>query len=260
MLTNAKTIRDFKLNGIDGEVGSIKEFFFDDKFWTVRYLVVNTGGWLKRKQVLISPYFILNADHELEFLNINLNKSEIENSPAADTDKPVSRRFEEDYYKYYGAPVYWGGPSMWGSFPSILHDRERWKDIKAQDDSWDPNLRSTKDVSGHSIQAIDGELGHVDDFIIDDETWAIRYMVVDTKNWLPGKKILISPQWINKISWEDSKVFVNLSQEAIRHAPEYDEDERITREYESNLFQHYNLQEYWSEQAVSHEYSSSHKR
>lgn len=260
MLTNAKTFRDYKLNGIEGEVGSIKEFFFDDKFWTVRYLIVNTGGWLKRKQVLISPYFLLNVDHKLELININLKKIEIENSPSADSDKPVSRQFEEEYYDYYGAPVYWGGPSMWGSFPSIIHDREKWKTIEKQEDSWDPDLRSTKDVSGHSIQATDGELGHVDDFIIDDETWAIRYLVIDTKNWLPGKKVLISPQWINRISWEDSKVFVNLSRETIREAPEYDEDEGITRDYESKLFHHYNLQEYWSEQAVSHEYSSSHKR
>lgn len=245
MITNIKTIRKYKLNGIVGEVGGIKEFFFDDKFWTIRYLVASTGGWLSKRQVLISPYFIIDVDHNLDLINVNLSKEEIENSPSIDTDKPVSRQFEEEYYRYYGAPLYWGGPSVWGPTTTITHNRDEWKRIKQQENSWDPNLRSTNDVAGHVIQAKDDEIGRVDDFIVDDETWTIRYLVVDTKKFLPGKKVLISPEWIGRISWEDSKVFVDLPSESIRQAPEYDKDIALTRDYESRLYEHYKKHGYW---------------
>jgi uncharacterized protein YrrD len=254
MLTNSKTIKGYKLNGIDGELGTIKEFFFDDKFWTVRYLVVTTGGLFSRKQVLISPYFLLNIDHKLEFINVDLTKDEIENSPSVESDKPVSRQFEESYYDYYDAPVYWGGSSMWGTSPTITH-RGEWKSIKSGESTWNPNLRSSKDVTGHNIHASDDEIGHVDDFIIDDETWAIRYIVVDTRDFLPGKKVLISPQWIDRIDDSESRVHVDLTSEAIREAPEFDEDEVLTRDYESSLYQHYNRHGYWIEEPVGSEYS-----
>lgn len=257
MLTDAKSILKYKLNSLDEEVGGVKEFFFDDKFWTIRYLVANTGSWLNKRQVLISPYFIGTVDHNLEFINVNLRKNEIENSPSIDTDKPVSRQYEESYYSYYGAPVYWGGPDAWGPTPALIRDRGQWKNDKSQEGSWDPNLRSTKDVTGHSIQASDGEIGHVDDFIIDDENFTIRYLVIDTKNFLPGKKVLISPEWIDRISWDDSKVFINLTRETIKNSPEFDEDEGITREYESRLFDHYRRKHYWVEEPVGSGYTRS---
>ena len=111
--------------------------------------------------------------------------------------------------------------------------------------AWDPHLRSTHDVSGYHIQAADGEIGHVEDFIIDDETWAIRYLIVDTRNWWPGKKVLVSPQWIERVSWSESKVFVNLSRETIKQSPEYTEESLLTRDYETGLHRHYNRQGYW---------------
>lgn len=257
MLTNIKTIKGYKLNGTDEDVGSFKEFFFDDKFWTIRYLVATTGGLFNRRQVLISPYFLSNIDHNAELINVNLTKDEIENSPKYDSDKPVSRQYEEDYYNYYGAPAYWGGPSMWGANTSILRDRNSWKSVQHHEKSWDSNLRSSKDVTGHDIQATDGEIGHVDDFIFDDEDYAIRYLVIDTKDWLPGKKVLISPEWIDKISWDDKKVIVNLSRNAIENAPEYDEDEVLGRDDETRLYQHYNKHGYWSGQKVTSGYNST---
>lgn len=260
MLSSAKDLVKYKLNGLDEEVGGIKEFFFDDKFWTVRYLVANTGGWLNKRQVLISPYFVGNVDHNLEFINVNLRKKEIENSPSIDSDKPVSRQFEESYYSYYGAPVYWGGPYVWGPLSSLTRDRDLMKDIKPVENSWDPNLRSSKDVTGHTIQATDNRIGHVDDFIIDDESWTIRYLVIDTRDWLPGKKVVISPEWIDRISWEDSAVYVNLTEDTIRNAPEFDSDEGISREYETRLYDHYKRQGYWLEEPVTSDYSGSHTR
>lgn len=254
MLTRAKKVKGYKLNATDGEIGSIKEFFFDDKYWTVRYLVASTGGWLNDQQVLISPYFLGNVNDSSKLIEVSLSRNEIENSPPWDTDKPVSRQFEESYYDYYGAPTYWSGPYSWGAFPYFTRDREKWRTSEISEKSWNPNLRSTKDVTDYYIQATDNEIGHVEDFIIDEETWTIRYLEIDTKNWLPGKKVLVSPEWIDRISWNESKVFINLSRDIIKNAPGYDEDKVITREYESRLYGYYNRPVYWAEEPVTREY------
>ena len=189
MLSKAKTLKGYKLKSREGEIGKIKEFYFDDRYWTIRYLVADTGNWLMNRQVLISPYALGAVSKEEEHIAVDLTKKQIEDSPSLDSDKPVSRQFQEAYYGYYGWPVYWDGSYMWGSSPYIVRERERWREsTKAEKGSWDPNLRSTRDVSGHHVQAADGEIGHVEDFVIDDETWAIRYLIINTRNWWPGKK------------------------------------------------------------------------
>jgi uncharacterized protein YrrD len=245
MLNQVKTLKGYKLESLDGEIGKVKEFFFDDKHWTIRYLVADTGGWLTGRQVLISPYALVAVIKEDQHIAINLTQKQIEGSPSLDSDKPVSRQFEESYYGYYGWPTYWGGPYMWGPYPYIVRDSGKWRVSNLGGKAWDPHLRSTHAVSGYHIQAVDGEVGHVDDFIIDDETWAIRYLVIDTQNWLAGKKILVSPQWIDRVSWHESKVFVKLIRETIKQSPEYTEESLPTREYEDGLHRHYDRKGYW---------------
>jgi hypothetical protein len=254
MLISIDKISDYKLIGTDGEVGDIKEFFFDDDFWTVRYLVVTTGSWLNKRDVLISPYFISEINHGLEEIHVDLTQDQIRNSPDVDTERPVSREYEKDYYTYYGAPIYWIGPYSWGASPVITHNRADWKKEQEGDSSWNPNLRSSKDVSGHKIQASDDTIGDVDDFIIDDENWTIRYFVVDTGKWLSERQVLISPQWIDRISWDDKKVFVTVSSDDIKNSPEYDET-TLGREYESSLYDYYGLEGYWDKEAVYGDYS-----
>ncbi len=245
MLNKAKTLKGYKLDSLDGEFGKVEEFYFDDRHWTVRYLVANTGNWLTGRQVLISPYALVAAIKAEQHIAVDLTRKQIEESPSLDSDKPVSRQFEESYYGYYGYPMYWGGPYMWGYYPYIARDREAWKTPTQSDETWDAHLRSTDSVCGYEIQALDGEIGHVEDFIIDDETWEIRYLVVDTRNWWPGKKVLVSPHWIERVSWDESKVFVNLSREAIKQSPEYTKESLITRDYETDLHRHYELPGYW---------------
>ena len=247
MLNTAKTLKNYTLNGLDGDIGKVKEFYFDDQYWTIRYLIADTGSWLLDRQVLISPYALAAVNKDEKSIAINLTKKQIEDSPPLSTDKPVSQQFEASYYGYYGMPTYWGGPYVWGASPYIERDRNKWNASNSGGKAWDPHLRSTHDVSGHHIQATDGELGHVDDFIIDDETWAIRYLIIDTRNWWPGKKVLFSPQWIERVSWNESKVFVNLPRETIKQSPEYTEESLLTREYETGLYGHYNRQGYWVE-------------
>jgi len=255
MLIKAQTLNGYILEGLDGEIGTVKEFYFDDKHWAVRYLVADTGNWLTGRQVLISPYALVKVMKEEKRIAVSLNKKQIEDSPSLDSDKPVSRQFEESYYGFYGWPIYSGGPYMWGAYPDILRDIDISKEPSPESKAWDPNLRSTRDVTGHYIQATDGEIGHVDDFIIDDETWAIRYLVIDTKNWWPGKKVLISPQWIESINWGESKVFVNLTREIIKLAPEYTEESLPARDYEAGLHQHYKRQGYWNDKPAARERS-----
>jgi len=250
MLINAKTLKGYKLNGLDNEVGSVKEFYFDDQHWTIRYMVADTGNWLIGRQVLISPYALVGVNKKAEYIDINLTKEQIENSPSLDSDKPVSQQFEVGFYGYYGYPTYWGGSNIWGYNPNIVRDSKEWKKTAKEEKSWNSHLRSTNDVSGHHIQANDGEIGHVKDFIIDEETWEIRYLVIDTKNWWAGKLVLVSPKWIERVSWDELKVFVNLTREAIKQSPGYTEEFLLTRDYETKLHRHYNLQGYWLDKPV----------
>jgi uncharacterized protein YrrD len=245
MLNKAKALRGYALHCLDGEMGKVKEFYFDDKHWTIRYLVADTGDWLTSRQVLISPHALDAVVRDEQYIAVDLTRKQIADSPPLSSDKPVSRQFEEAYYKYFGYALYWGGPYMWGNSRYIVRDRDKWEESGQEGRPWDPHLRSTHDVSGHHVQASDGEIGHVDDFVIDDETWAIRYLVIDTRNWWPGKKVLISPQWIERVSWAESKVFVTLLREAIRQSPEYREESLLSREYETALHGHYNRQGYW---------------
>jgi hypothetical protein len=252
MLYMVKTLKGYKLNGMDGEIGRVKEFYFDDRHWTIRYLVADTGSWLAERQVLISPYALLSIVQEEQHIDIDLTKKQIEDSPSLDSDKPVSRQFEQNYFGYYDWPVYWRGPHQWGASPSLERDGEKRGSFpKNEAEPWDHHLRSTQAVSGYHIQAADGGIGHVEDFIIDDETWAIRYLIVGTLNWWPGKKVLVSPQWIERVSWGESKVFVNLSRAIIRQSPEYTEEFLLTRDYETELHRHYKRRAYWVDELVA---------
>ena len=255
MLSKAKRLEGFKLHSRDGEVGQVKEFYFDDHHWTIRYLVADTGNWLTGRQVLISPYALAAVNKEEQYIAIDLTKKQIEDSPSLDSDKPISRQFEESYNGYYEWPMYWNGPSMWGDYPYIERNRGKSREVNPGGKAWDHHLRSTSVVSGYNIQASDGEIGHVDDFVIDDETWAIRYLVIDTVNWWPGKKVLISPRWIERVSWDQSKVFVNLTRDSIKQTPEYTEESMITRDYEIGLHRHYNRQGYWADEQAFKDHS-----
>jgi hypothetical protein len=251
MLHRAKTLAGYKLDSIDGEIGRVEEFYFDDKHWVVRYLVADAGSWLTGRHVLLSPYALGTVNTEGELVAVDLTKKQIGGSPALDRRLPVSLQYEESYYGYYGWPMYWGGPCIWGSYPYIAHDRREWKDRAIAAKNWDPHLRSTSDVARYNIEANDGAIGHVEDFVIDDETWAIRYLIVDTRNWWPGRRVLIAPQWIERVSWSESKVLIHLSREAIKQSPEFTNECALTRDYEDALHRHYNRRGYWTDEATA---------
>ena len=252
MLTNAKHFIGLVVSATDGEIGTVDNLYFDDETWTVRYLTVETGGWLGGRQVLISPFSVIGTKRRVGHLDVSLTKKQVEGSPDINTDRPVSRQHEAAYLGYFGYPYYWSGPYMWGSelYPSgmpmiPIPTASEALEERVQKESSDSHLRSADAVKGYRIEAADGEIGHVDGFVVDDENWSIRYMEIATRNWWPGKKVLVSPAWIKHVSWTDSTVHVRLTREAIQTGPEFDESGPITREYEKLLHKHYNQSPYW---------------
>jgi uncharacterized protein YrrD len=228
MLRSIKQLYGDSLRAADGEIGHIKDFYFDDRSWVIRYVVADTGTWLSGRLVLLSPHVFSNFDIDGVCRTVNLTRHRIESSPSFDTHKPISRQYEEEYYQYYGWPYYWQGDGLWGGsgFPTMEPSAEDRPDEPfgggaSLPQSADAHLRSTQALAGYHIQTKDGEIGHVIDFIVDHKTWAICHLVVETGHWFSGKEIVVSPKHIDRISYEESKVFVNVTKEAIQAAPEY---------------------------------------
>jgi hypothetical protein len=256
MLRKTIDLHGAKLAARDAEIGHLKDLYFDDKSWTVRYLVADTGHWLPGRQVLLSPFAVTDLPKEPnQAIGVNLTKSQIEESPSIELHMPITRQLEMEYLQYYGLPNYWPGPLLWGPveapwayLPAKVQAPPHQKlDLNNQD----AHLRSVRDISGfagYQIQALDQVFGHVDYFIFEDSNWAIRYLVCDTRTWWPGKNFLLAPQWIAWVSWSESRVYVDLDRDAIRRAPLYDPSGEITREYEQQLFSHYNRAPYWQPQ------------
>jgi len=220
MLENIKSLYGYKLAALDGDIGRVQDFYFDDKAWVVRYLVADTGSWLSGRQVLLTPHTFGDLDREGRALSVNLTRKRIENSPTIELHRPVSRQYEIDYYQYYGWPAYWN-TAAWAGFgdcPVVVAPSE--DQIEAQRSHphrEDKHLRSTRAVTGYAIHAADGEIGSVRGFIVDDKTWTIRDLVAEAGHWYSGKEVLIASAKIGRISYEDSRVFVNLTRSAIQH-------------------------------------------
>jgi hypothetical protein len=243
MLRSLKDLLKYDIATTDGEIGVVHDFYFDDLEWRIRYLVVDTGTWLPGKQVLISPVSIGRADWPARQLHLRLTRDQVENSPGIETNEPVSRQHEIDLAKYYAWPYYWGARVGGGAAAAAALADE--KAGSPGSEQGDPNLRSVKEVTGYRIEATDGEIGHAEDFIGDDEDWSIRYMVVDTRNWLPGKRVLVGPWMIQSIRWDESKVHVNLPRELVKDAPEYDSSAGVNHEYETRWYDYYGRPHEW---------------
>ena len=243
MLHRADAMHNFALLSKDESIGKVKDFYFDDRFFTVRYLLADTGNWLTGRLVLISPYAVTSIDEEAQTISTSLTRKQIEDSPSPDVDMPVSRQFETAYHDYYGWPYYWYGPYAWGGYLQPLPPPEKVE--REEKSSWDGHLRGVKEVRGYRVEASDDDVGHVSDFIIDGSDWTIRYLVIDTRNWWPGKHVLLSPKWVEEVDWFGRTVSVDMTRDAIKEAPEYDEEAPITREYETLLHDHYAKKVYW---------------
>lgn len=256
MLRSMSELEDYTIRATDGTIGVVKDVFFDDLTWVIRYLVVDTGTWLSRRKVLISPIAIGPANWNDRELPVAMSKARVNDSPDIDTEQPVSRQHEMQYLGHYGYPYYWGGSGLWGNaaYPHMLMTGDlafspieaspeveiayaRAEALKHQSD--DMHLRSCKAVLGYHIHAIDGDIGHVKGMLIDEETWAVRYLIVDTSNWWLGHQVLIAPQWIKGISWSDATVSLNLSRQELQGAPAYDATVQLAQEDEADIYEYF---------------------
>jgi sporulation protein YlmC with PRC-barrel domain len=256
MLRRFGSMKGYAIAATDGELGSFEDFYFDDASWTVRHLVVDTGTWLSGRRVLLSPRSIIGVDPSGQRFLTNLTRAQVEGSPDAGREQRVSRHHEIELAAYYGYPFYWSGPHRWGatshpmpvdaallppaatapSGPSLADEEAARGDL---------SLRNAVDVIGYGIEATDGELGHVEDYVIDEESWAIRYLIVDPRNWWPNAHVLIGVDWLLAVDWERRTVGVAVTREAVRNAPEWRPETVVDRDLETRLHGHYGRSGYW---------------
>jgi hypothetical protein len=239
MLRSARDLRGYTIQAIDGPIGTVYDGYFDDQVWTIRYLVVETGSWLSGRRVLLSPVALDTPEWETKTLPVKLTQEQVKGSPPVDTDKPVSRQMEEQLHAHYGWPPYWVSTRALAAVQVV---EQKYEDEAGED----LTLRSVREVIGYDIRATDGKVGHVEDFVVDDGSWVMRYMVVDTRDWLPGRKVLVAPAWIDAVTWPERDVYVGLSRETVKNSPEFDPSDPVNREYELRLYDYYGRPKYWT--------------
>lgn len=247
MLRTVKSLEGLAIDATDGRIGKVRNVYFDDETWVVRYFVVGTSEWLGCREVLISRCSISQPDWTRGALPTKISKQQVKDSPSIDTHKPVSRQFEKSFLGYYGYPYYWGASDCWagGYYPADYLDGASVSGYSGCKGSvatpvaehGDTHLRSCNEVKGYHLKASDGEIGHVQGFLMDDSTWSIRYLIAATSNWWGGHQFLLSPDWIEKVSWCDSDVVVSLDRHAIKGSPAYDPDGPCpTRDEEKRIY------------------------
>jgi hypothetical protein len=247
MLIAYRQIKGAVLEGIDETVGQIDDLLFDDEMWILRHVVADTGLWWPGRKVLIPPDVFVNCDWDASVVKLPLTRQQVKESPDVDAHKPVSRQKDLELFQHYQIPVYWGpsGARLAGS-PNLDSSSQGVRPQSEKSPDNEPsNLRSANSVRGYYIHATDGDIGHVEDFIVDDHSWVIRYLAVDTINWFPARKVLVSPHWIESISWADATVCINLTRSEIKGSPEYDPSQPINRAAEEQLYDYYQRPRYW---------------
>lgn len=247
MLIRIKDLQECAIEATDGKIGHVTDVYFDNETWTVRYLVVDTGSWLLNRKVLIAPIEIEHSNWTDRIVSVGLTREQVKNSPDIDTDRPVSQQHEKEHQAYYGYQTYSGGALTMTGHSSVepapadgyeeLDVFGDVEEIKNRDD--DQHLRSGKVVNGYHIEAIDGDIGHVGDLLVDEETWAVRYFIINTSNWWLGHLVLIAPQSIKSVSWATGKVVVSINRQIIKNAPPYDATTRLDRAEELNIKKYY---------------------
>jgi len=266
VLHRMKDLEGYTIGAVDGAIGHVKDFYFDDESWVIRYLVVQTGQWLLHRRVLISPIAINQPNWSEQSFPTAITQEQVKNSPSIDTNKPVSRQHEKEYLGYYEYPHYWVGGSLWGwgANPGMMLGAERIErtatessrpyeeklgmdaDANCTGLPDDAHLRSGNEISSYSVHAEDGDIGHVQGILVDEKSWAIRYLIVNTSNWWWGHQVLIAPQWIVGVSWGDRKVSVSLSRDAVKGSPPYAPGSRMGRDEEARIYDHYRRPGYWA--------------
>jgi hypothetical protein len=254
MFKSLKRMTGMVIKATDGEIGSLDQFFFDDTSWAIRYFVVNIGSLVISKKVLISPAsFQTIQGHDIL---VNSTIAQIKNSPDIDTEKPISRQKEEQLHDYFTWSYYWGYPLYYNSLGTELYPNIQYTDTflghdkiannLGNSDIMDNNhLRSSKDIQGYIIMAKENEFGSVEDFLVDTENWAIRYIILNTGDLLPGKKVIVSAKWTKEIDWDTKTIHFDIDRDVIKNGPSFDYSIPLTRDFERRMFEYYEQHPYW---------------
>jgi len=254
MLRSMKDMEDYTIGASDGVIGRVKDYYFDDEAWVIRYLVVETQDGSPRRKVLISPISIGRPNWSEKILPVSLTRAQVQKSPDIDTDKPVSRQHEMGYLGYYGYGAYWGGGGLWGAgiYPDELQSglQKEMSRTAVPHPHDDAHLRSGNEIMRYYVHASDGDIGHVQGLIVDERSWAIRYIIVNTSNWWIGHNVLISPEWIENVDWAESHLSVDLTRQAIKDSPAYDPTLPLSREQEEGIHVHYGRHGYWPREST----------
>jgi len=237
MLWSVNKLSGFRLRAADGDLGKPKDCFFDDFHWTIRYLVADTGTWLSHRKVLVAPSAFAGINEAEQSLQLSISRKQVEDSPPIEADLPVSSRREQEYFQHFG--WIWFGPPGAGEISYAPLMVPAAPEPAASERQGDPHLRSCREVAGYRIHTLDTHIGHVSDFLAEDGRWTIQYLVVDTGNWWPGKKVLVLPGWIERVSWKATEVRLKVTARTIQEAPEFDSSVPFTKEYEERLARTY---------------------
>lgn len=240
MLKTLQSMRDCTLSAKDGEIGTVRDVFFDDEYWTVRYLVVNTSSWLVGRKVLILPHSLGVLDNFNHAISVDLTRQQVKDSPDIDTDQPMSRAEELKYHRYFGFPIYWGGivsemPAPIPAIPEPLYPSK--EDVPGQ--IHETHLRSARELEGYRVEASDGHMGHVSELLIMPEDWHIPYLILKTKDWLPGRKVIVPTTSFRRVNWLDRSIKVNLERAEIERAPEFNGQDLENGTLDEKLYQHF---------------------
>lgn len=242
MLRSVKSLQDYKVKTLQaGQIGTIQDFYFDDHDWTIRYLAVETETILSGRGLLISPEAITGANELDKSFSLNLTQDQMVSSPDIDTEKPISHHQEAALRSHYGWTPLDSQADDFLTPPPVLEEAVQADGLETEEPGRgerDNHLGSMNKVLSYSVQARDGDAGHVEDFLVDDQNWTLQYLVVDTRNWLPGRKVMVSPSWIDWIDWSEGVAHINLSQETIQKSPDYDQEAPVEPELEERAYDH----------------------
>jgi uncharacterized protein YrrD len=228
MIQTVTDLQGDEIMARDGAIGAVEDVYFDDERWAVRYLVVDTGAWLPGRRVLISPASVDVTSSTGSTVRVGLTREQVRKAPDIDSDQPVSRRYEAAHAAHFGYAPYWSGPLLWGRAalpiagaalpPAHPAPPEATREARTEIEEGDPHLRSCKEVIGYGIEARDGSIGEVRDFVLDERSWAIRDVVVDTRVWWPGGHVHVSPDYVKRIDWGERRMHVLLTRAQVKRS------------------------------------------
>ena len=243
MLRQIRELGTYRLHATDGDVGHLEQFYFDDRDWKITYFVVDIGTWLHGKKVLMRPSAIIGVDAQTKTINAAFTKREVEDSEDIGLHKPEGLEQPHDYSLYLGFPYYPGLNALTDSDRDLVVRADDLEKGKTSEHSfpqaYDEHLRSSKLVSRYHVMAVDGEIGQIEDGIVDDQTWTIQYLVSTVRNWWSSKKVLVPTEWILWVSAAESNVYVGLTRTNIATAPAFDPEKPLTNDLEIALNNHY---------------------